>query len=885
MTFLRYVFVFITVILLCSCNSLKVCVAEEFMQGTLADGMARIAVQPMSMIVNELQKKDNEKGFFGPYAKLKVIKDPDPNSVGKGKAIITLENVIFKHDGKKVYEDCKNEEATWYGQAHIIKATLEMSGYLTNDAKEPVVPEPNSIKITVNAKATDLKILFKSRKESVKVNGTLSYSVIPRLAQSNKHKMRTVATNNSRFENIKLSLNAKLKSPDIKINIPIKSSDYYIQIGEGENGESNKIAGDIEIFDQPPRKVPYDKKGMDPDYDYASFLQTFNCHEELRNGISYEHVSFEEVMTPLYAGMTSVLAGETAKKLEENSECGFASPKTLANADFIDKNKAKLLLKNCEITFENHHSTPNQFGEFYILNGQTNVDAVQKLTGLVTYTKYDLNSTVEKYAQLLANDPKKAEKKAASLKPVIPTSTDNYIKININLVNFDVEIKAQCDPTKGVNTDPRHCSQQKEWLEKRAITVKLNSKPESNSYLQVVLKPILAKDKDKYSSTFNMCVKPTSKAHVKTNYNNVYFSFSPANSVKRFYFLLNGVLNLWSGEHSNGIENKLTSTNFMVGNNALDLVNSIPLDPNYDRKNFKDSYLLKTKIAEVSNEECNLEENFKLNIARMLVLNAGALTAYAAKQIKNNISSNINESLSSKIKNENGIDVEEFYCELPSINKEQNIENEFKFKSLDASNSSVSMSVSGKKDAKFNENATGLGKIKNFGNLAFNYVGDKSYFRVIPSKNNGIKFNIFAHINNFMAEKISVDDESPILKIEEGKVNIEAIPLMASLDKNTDNKSYTIKTNHIKFKDVIFTHTKAYFLYNGMRIPLIIHEAKLTAKNGHSNGNGNYVLGTIKYNIINDLSIKYSADHAVQTIIKSSPLVPTLRKNIKSYGK
>ena len=223
MFFIRYLIVLSICLFLCSCNSFKACFAKEFMQGVLADGVARISVMPMSMIVNELSKPE---GFFSANS-IETFEELNPPVYGKAKVTSVIQNLDIYHDNKEVYKDCQSEKAYWHGKVKIIKATMEMSGYLTGDPKAPVVPDPNTVKITIHAKADRFQIIFASRKELLLIrNGTLKYEVIPRLAQSITNKMRVAKTNNTRFQNINLKMNTTLITPDIVMNIPVFSSDY-----------------------------------------------------------------------------------------------------------------------------------------------------------------------------------------------------------------------------------------------------------------------------------------------------------------------------------------------------------------------------------------------------------------------------------------------------------------------------------------------------------------------------------------------------------------------------------------------------------------------------------------------------------------------------------
>ena len=230
------------------------------MADKVSDGVARLSAQHLSMIVNELSPKFED-------SIVTIVPSSDPTMYGKGVVIWTLENIDIAYDNEKsVYTDCQGEQYLWKGRLHVNKAQKIILGRLTGNKAKPVIPEPDSVKIEVDAQADKLSIRVPSKDGKLLLEkGDISFTARPRLAQ-NDTGMRLTPTPNTRFEKVRLSnISGVLINKDIEVPIDVADSRLLIQVGAGEKGDENHLSGNIKLMGH-SHDVPSDGGGLDPNY-------------------------------------------------------------------------------------------------------------------------------------------------------------------------------------------------------------------------------------------------------------------------------------------------------------------------------------------------------------------------------------------------------------------------------------------------------------------------------------------------------------------------------------------------------------------------------------------------------------------------------------------
>src|SRR5262249_16958012 len=152
-----------------------------------------------------------------------------------------------------------------------------MYGRLTDNAQKPVIPEPGSLKIKVDASVSDLSIRFPSKEGHLKIeSGGIKFNARPRLAQ-NESGMRLSPTPNTRFDKVRFNkIKGILVNKDVEVPVDISDGGLSIQVGLGEEGDENSLKGSLTLG-RYPHSVPSDNAGLDPKYDREKFIKSYAC--------------------------------------------------------------------------------------------------------------------------------------------------------------------------------------------------------------------------------------------------------------------------------------------------------------------------------------------------------------------------------------------------------------------------------------------------------------------------------------------------------------------------------------------------------------------------------------------------------------------------------
>lgn len=836
-----YLIVIIAIFCLSGCN-FKAWMAKEFMQGSIADGLSRLSVQHMSLMVSEINSK------FETLGEVEIIPATDPKEYGKGTVIWTLKDFLINHENEEeVYTDCNGERGLWKGKA-LISAKRTMYGRLTNNLENPVVPDPGTLKIEMEAQADNLVIRFPAKPGHLEIEkGTLSFRAIPRLAQ-NSTGMRVKPTSNTRFEEVRLSnMTGMLKSEEIDLPVEIHNSAMTIQVGMGDNGDENLLDGYINIFgNQHP--VPRDNKGLDPDYDSDKFLATYECKFE--NGVAYDHISMEQRAAPGVAGLTSKVMGIVAGEIEKNSECGFLSAEVAKNLEVTAvPGEMGAFIANidqpCALSFDKLQTKANCFGVAQVVSGKVTVArATKTLSGIVMNGEEELKSSQTKYLELLATTSEPAALQVDFPKAVVPSSA-SPILIAIDADFAGLKVEDICT-NEGKIDHPSHCQNSP----KPPIIFNLYAGRVKGEF-----KPLLAKDLREDSKTKNACAIPTPISEAKVEVNNLIISIVKDGNdahvnVDGAYQLVNGRI----GERENELKGEL-----FLGSTLVSFKNStsefLPLDSTYKSDIFKDSFLScdDTIALPLTDEECRAEDGVSENLARLLVMNAGAF-------MKAGSSSEVSHSLASY----NAIKTKSLSNNGTTLVLKADHRGEIDLRS------SMAPSVDG-----LNNQLIIQGKMQNLqGSMtrngsalpspggilsSFSLVqalvtrfNDRNeiFVRPISPKSSFIKLE--ASLKDFSAQlKRANNQVEPQLIFNQASMKIEARPVMG-IDRRTKSEaqpSHCVTTPVVKFDAIRVKDAPAVIVGQGLRLPLYIHDADLRAFNGRHAGEGNYVEGRIRFSV------------------------------------
>lgn len=593
--------------LLSGCDSFKAWYATEFRQGDVTSGIARLSVQHLSMMTSEVSKKFKEAD-----AKIEIVEDEDEKDLGKGTVTKTLENIELDFPNETiVYKDCLGTTASMHGKVKILRATQTIYGRLTKNPKNPVVPDPNSIKMTIHVMPSESIIRFSDKNDYLKLDkGEIIYDVYPRLAQSqvgNLKGLRVIPTSNNRFENVRFNnIHGTLFSEKVTLPFDISNSNYSVQVGRGENGDENKLEGEITAFGN-TRMIPIDGTILNPDYDGQKFINTYSCNEGLEGQVEYNNIRFEEKLGPGMAGLTALAMSKIASRLADDSTCGMASGSFLRNTRVTGKEMGLgesegELAGPCKINFAGYQTEPDCFGIAHEINGEAEViSATKHMKGLVFMSQKSFNNSIKVYERDLA----KGDMTALSRKPepVLPKSRQPaVIEFTANLSKLIV--KEVC-LNKGSADHENHCTKRDNTNDPMVFSL-------MSGNVTARLKPIMGKNMDPTDDRYKMCtVRSIPIAESEFRLQGVRAAIGKTGNEFRLsadgaYYTVSGKIGDRENELSGDVTIGKVPVAFRANNTGF-----IPLIPDYDANRYVDSYQSCSNnkfIVPASDDDCSMSE-------------------------------------------------------------------------------------------------------------------------------------------------------------------------------------------------------------------------------------------------------------------------------------
>lgn len=863
----------VTIFNLTSCKSFKAWVAKEFMQGTVAEGLARLSAQHLSIIMSEINEKFEKDDSI--VAKITDIPISDDQALKRGEAVWSIKDgEIYYPEETEVFEGCPRGEPTtskayWKGKVKILSATRTIKGHKTKNPKNPIIPDYTThkypVSLDIHVIVENLKIKFSDKKEYLLFkNAELMYQAYPRLAQTRDVALaglRIAPTSNTRFKNVRI-INAKgrLHSDQVEMDVTIENSDLKIQVGKGEDGKENYLSGKIAIMGTGDRKVPMHNKTLDPDYDAEAFVKTFWCFEGLDDKpVTYENKSFEEVISSSAAGISTKAISAVLGAIEDDAICGMASDTVLRSTEFSDAAGTYGVVTNnmgrCEIDFKNYRTKENCFGEAQELNGKVIVNSAQKsINGLIASNK----DAIEK-ALVAHNDRIKkltAEgKRFISLKPttVIPNDMQPVeFKVDIDFDNFsmkDIFLKEE-----GSTDHESHCSKlSDDDINKKSITYKIKS-----GNAKAKFKPVLAKQEQKNADTAGICSEQIPVAEGKIKLNNMCSKL--AMDGNKFSLNLKGEIEILSGKlggRENELKGSFTVDQKTVQFNSADKLAS-NLDPFYKRDIYADSYMSCKELAVPKvRDDCKLEPVFAENLSRLLTMSTGGMTKSVANETAS-FSGVVNGELSNnnkKITFKRAEIHDPAYISATNI-KSANRDNNNDIMKIKGSllNMDSKLSMRGKDLSKHDKTRWFQDHVPLFKKSVYGlsaWWNSKNELSVRPDSPTSSKIKYSTDVDNFSTKiKKANGSKMPYMKISEGSFAVKATPYMGvdtRTQRDSMGPSYTIETPIIRFNEISVGNVSAVLRIDGSYLPVTIKSAELEAFNGKIDGEGNYVQGSIDF--------------------------------------
>ncbi len=530
----------------------------------VAMGVARLSVRDAA-VLTALINADTTCGFASPG----VLSQPQINE-SAGTVQWTVKDCRLSFGGlREVAKDCGGV-ATRVGGAVVVSATRTITGTLTGNTANPVVPMgPDAVVISITAKPEDFIVRIDGQKTALTIHsGVLSYQATPRLAVSSSKGVCAVPTNDVRLEGLKYdNADVTIDNDGSLIDADVASSSFSAQVGKGADRE-NALWGQLTVFgSSQTMPTASDKDGLDPTYDSDAYRKTWSCAPDLAQPISNICPSLDEAVGQGAARLTVMAAGKLASLIDSDTHCGFSNPAVIAaavNTGIVgdrEGSSTTSISAPCRVQFDWPTVVSRDCnGVEYTMQGAVLVTGTKTVRGIVS------------------GDP---------LEPVVPTSRDAAeLKLSFAFDTFKI------GDSKG-----------------HALSV-------TSGTLSGTVHPRLAKD-----TMTGACSIVTAVAD--------FSHLSWAKGVAKVTSdgnTLNAVIDSSAIEALNG--NKNGNVNTLAGtmwvNSKLVTMPAV-LDPEYNQTSFDASYAcLPHMVVPASEADCSLYPELAKNAARLMVQTAGA---------------------------------------------------------------------------------------------------------------------------------------------------------------------------------------------------------------------------------------------------------------------
>lgn len=371
-----------------SLTALGVCSAacERCAPGLVGEGVAKLTIRNAGSII-ELINEDNVCGFESATVKDGVVVQ---GQVGKmGTATWTVTNCDIDLSEPVVKMGCSDVETRIGGRLRV-SATRTIGGTVSGDPNNPVVPGgPDAVDIVVDKVQFEDFWVNTSEDDNVMrmKSGFLSFRAQPRLARSAETGVCMIPTPNIKISDIVYDnaiLNVKTRSRNFNVDVP--HSELWAVNGVHGAAE-NALSGKITVWTNTVNIDPGD--GLDPNYNPETFNDSFTCTDDLATPVSFECVGLGPQLAQGASRLTVRTFGMLVNALDKDTNCGFSSAATLAQATTLGTvggtGNVEIKTTGCTLQFPaNHVIGTSCTGVETTVSGRVTVSGVKIIEGRLT---------------------------------------------------------------------------------------------------------------------------------------------------------------------------------------------------------------------------------------------------------------------------------------------------------------------------------------------------------------------------------------------------------------------------------------------------------------------------------------------------------------------
>jgi hypothetical protein len=303
----------------------------------LATGASRLTVNAFGQVTQAIEA-DTACGFSNPDV---IAAAEITGELGRpgAQAVWTIDGCELSFEAPtSLGEDCAGNADFLEGRVRV-SGTKTLRGIASGDPGEPIVPtawDPASLDLTIEF--LGLSVSASNREDELEVrSGTLSGRIAPRTAIDEATGACSLPVPIVKFDDLRWTAgDASIHQGDSSVVVRFDSS-ALLAVNGDDGQRENHIEGTVGLggleFNVP---VSDAYRGLNPNYDPASFLAGFACAEGLRLPADTTDCSMNRTLAEGAARLIMQAVGEVAGMANADDNCGFNTTNVLTNPTNVE---------------------------------------------------------------------------------------------------------------------------------------------------------------------------------------------------------------------------------------------------------------------------------------------------------------------------------------------------------------------------------------------------------------------------------------------------------------------------------------------------------------------------------------------------------------------
>ncbi len=291
----------------------------------IAEGFAPLALQAFGQFIDEVDL-DVECGFSSPS----ILNNPMvEGTLGErgGKATWTIEQpcTIVWEEPTLIDEDCLGVQ-TWAQGTITAKGSKSLTGYVTGDPAQPIVPDswtPAEVQMEINFDNASIWTTTVDRTFTI-TSGQLSGTIAPRTEMDAELGVCALKIPTVTFTDIRMDkMDATIENEGVSLSAFVSEGLLNAQAGKHGNLE-NWLVGQLMIDDQEVNLPLQGKEPIfNPDYDPATHYDAFSCKPNFAVVESSEDCDFSKGLAENTSRLIIQTLGHIASMVNASNDGGF----------------------------------------------------------------------------------------------------------------------------------------------------------------------------------------------------------------------------------------------------------------------------------------------------------------------------------------------------------------------------------------------------------------------------------------------------------------------------------------------------------------------------------------------------------------------------------